>query len=206
MGKTIARRARGLGFEQVTVAVRDVHGRDLPPGADRLVELGEVESLDRVRVVAGCLGDRNGPIHLGELPPADLYVDLGTPANFPATLPNRVTISTLVEDEAPAMAARRAALRERLGELLDRRLAHADHTSASPAGRLRAEIEAIRVREARAIERLHPEIPRATLEAITRRIVNQIFHLPSSRLKEDADDDFGSRVADLFTSSPECRR
>jgi glutamyl-tRNA reductase len=197
MGKTIARRARSMGFDDVTVAVRNAEGRELPPGADRLVDLADVGSLGSVNVVVGCLGDRNGAVTMSHLPSAALYADLGTPANFSETLPNRVTIAMLVENEAADVAEERAALRLRLRAALERRWHDARTTAESPAGRLRREIEAIRAREAAAIERLHPDIPHDTVDAITRRLVNQIFHLPSTRLKK-GDEDFGSRVADLF--------
>ena len=205
MGKTIARRARSLGFDHVTIAVRNAAGRELPVGGDELVSLEDIGSLAPVNVMVGCLGDRNGRFWLGHVPQANLAVDLGTPANFPDSVPNRVTIATLMENEPSADAARRVALRGRLQEILERRLNDACHTAASPAGRLRQEIEAIRLREASAIERLHPEIPRQTVDAITRRIVNQIFHLPSSRLKQTDDREFGDRVADLFGATPRGR-
>jgi glutamyl-tRNA reductase len=206
MGKTLARRAGAMGFEHVIVAARHAAGRELPPGAHELVDLEHLGSLGSVAVAVGCLGDRYGAAHLRELPAADLYVDLGTPANFAASLPNRVTIADLVDHEPEAARARREQLRERLAELLDRRICDARETSATPAGRLRREIEAIRRREARAIEKLHPEIPGEIVDAITRRLVNQIFHLPSARLKAHEDAEFSDRVADLFAQSPEYSR
>jgi glutamyl-tRNA reductase len=199
MGKTIARRARAMGFRDVLMAVRHAAGRELPPGASSLIDLEQIGGLAGIEVVVGCLGDRYGPTSLPAVPPARLYVDLGTPANFDRSLPNRVTIATLMEHESPEERARREQLRHRLNELLHRRLGDARVTSATPAGRLRREIEAIRLREARAIERLHPDIPAPTVDAITRRIVNKIFHLPSARLKAHGDLEFSSRVADLFS-------
>jgi glutamyl-tRNA reductase len=202
MGKTIARRARSMGFDDVVIAVRNTAGRELPTGASALVELDAIGGLAPVDVVAGCLGDRYGSTVLASVPPARLYVDLGTPANFDRSLPNRVTIATLMDHEGPEERARREQLRHRLSELLHRRLGDARVTAATPAGRLRREIEAIRLREARAIERLHPDIPPPTVDAITRRIVNKIFHLPSARLKAHGDAEFSGRVADLFTQTP----
>jgi glutamyl-tRNA reductase len=202
LGKAIARRAARMGFAEVVVAVRDTSARALPPGADCLVALAEAGSLGSFEVVVGCLGDRNGAFNLGPLPVAKLYVDLGTPANFPPGLPNVVTIARILADESGALVQRRAALRDRLAEFVDRRLAAARHTSSSPAGRLRREIEAIRAREAAAIRQLHPDIPMQTVEAITQRIVNQIFHLPSARLKETVDLEFSGRVVALFSEEP----
>jgi glutamyl-tRNA reductase len=203
MGKTIARRAASMGFENVVVAVRNAAGRELPPGAQAIVDLEHLSSLGPVNVAVGCLGDRNGSTLLHDVPPANLYVDLGTPANFDAALPNRVTIATLMAEEPPALREKRENLKVRLAELLDRRICDARGTSATPAGRLRREIEVIRLREANAIERLHPDIPRETVDAITRRLVNQIFHLPSARLKVHEDVEFSDRVADLFAQSGE---
>jgi glutamyl-tRNA reductase len=93
---------------------------------------------------------------------------------------------------------RRAALKQRLRVLLDERLAMATEDSATPIGRLRLEVERVRRAEVERTGRLHPELAPETVEQITRSLVNQIFHLPSKRLRELGDPDLGTRVAALF--------
>jgi glutamyl-tRNA reductase len=73
----------------------------------------------------------------------------------------------------------------------------------SPLGALRGEIEQIRQRElARAIK-LHPHLPADTLDTITRALVNQIFHRPSLRLRDAANQELAEAVAALFQSPEE---
>jgi glutamyl-tRNA reductase len=200
MGKAIARRARSLGFADVVVAVRNAAGRELDIAGATIVDLATVGEIERVQVAVGCLGDRNGAAVIERLPQADLYVDLGTPANFPGVTHGRVTIATLIATEPEVIRERRRVLAARLHSLLARRLEYATRTAATPHGRLRQEIEAIRLREIEAIERMLPAVHREAVDAITRRLVNQIFHLPTTRLMQHPDTAFGDRVADLFAA------
>jgi hypothetical protein len=46
-----------------------------------------------------------------------------------------------------------------------------------------------------------PGVQRQAVDAVTRRLVNQIFHLPTARLMDHPDPEFGDRVADLFAAN-----
>ena len=92
----------------------------------------------------------------------------------------------------------RANLRERLGEILSRRLEMEAEDGQSAVGRLRSYVEAARRRESQRIARLHPEIPEATIDTITRSFVNQLFHTPSQRLRELEDPGAARAVISLF--------
>ena len=52
--------------------------------------------------------------------------------------------------------------------------------------------------EAQRIHQLHPEIAPETVEAITRALVNQIFHLPSERLRRIEDAETRMRLHEAF--------
>ena len=69
----------------------------------------------------------------------------------------------------------------------------------STVGALRESVERVRQRELDRFGRLHPEIPGETIDAITRSLVNQLFHLPSQRLKKTDDESLGERVVALFS-------
>jgi len=115
-----------------------------------------------------------------------------------------VTIAEMYADEHGRRHSqeRRAALSDRLRELLDERLAMAAEDSASAVGRLRLEVERVRRAEVERTGRLHPEVSIETVDQITRSLVNQIFHLPSKRLREDGNDELGERFAALFAQEP----
>jgi glutamyl-tRNA reductase len=77
----------------------------------------------------------------------------------------------------------------------------AGERSDTPIGRIRSEVERVRQREAERIARLHPGLSHEAIESITRGLVNQIFHLPSERLRAMGDTELGERLADLFTTT-----
>jgi glutamyl-tRNA reductase len=198
MGKLVAARAQELGFE-VTVAAR--REPSLPAG-QTFIELGRVPELIRVDVIVGCLGSGAGEIAPRYLPAARLLVDLGTPRNFNVPSgPGAIAIADMLEDEAqrPHAVARRARLRARLGQILESRLARAGETSGSPVGAMRADIEAIRQAELARFQKLHPEIPAEALDAITRSLLDKVFHAPTVRLKT-LDEDLAREVARLFAN------
>jgi hypothetical protein len=107
----------------------------------------------------------------------------------------------MLEDEAqrPHAVARRARLRARLGQIRVSRLARAGETSGSPGGAMRADIEAIRQAELARFQKLHPEIPAEVLDAITRSLLDKVFHAPTVRLKT-LDEDLAREVARLFSN------
>lgn len=194
----VARAARHAGME-VTLAIRDRSRGDRVFEA-ATIALAESASLGPVDVIAGCLGNGDAAVDLPPLPRAPVYLDLATPRNFPR-VPNGsrlVTIAGLMGAEPPDVAERRGRLKQRIGEILSRRLEDAAHTRGSPIGQLRLQVEHQRAREAERIRRLHPEIPASTVEVITQSMVNRLFHGPSLRLKSGDDDEFSRRVAALF--------
>ncbi len=189
MGRLVAARARELGFAPVIVASRrrpeghwfDRHELEYWP----LARLREAPPVD---VLIGCLGSAAEPLLPEDDLPAvrRLIVDLGTPRNFagPASV-QVLAIRDLLSPGEPQEhgAGRRAALRARLAELLERRLVMAAEDGRSHVGALRAEIERRRQAELERIRRLHPEIPPETLDRITKSLINRLFHRPSERLR-----------------------
>ena len=197
MGRLIAARGQELGFD-VVVAGRRQPSKSVPW---RFVELGAAIELRRVDILVGCLGSGAGEIALRVLPQARLVIDLGTPRNFVEPEgPGLVTIADLLatEERLPHSRARRAELCARLGTLLDERLGHAGTDSRSAIGRLRLEVESIRRRELARIQRLHPELPPEVLDTITRSLIDQVFHVPTARLRAGGDHELARRVAELF--------
>lgn len=199
MGRLIAARGRELGFD-VAVAARRRPDGDFPW---RFVEFGAAIELRQVDVLCGCLGSGAGEIALRVLPQARLVIDLGTPRNFiEPEGPGLVTIAALLasEERRPHAIARRTALRERLNEIVAQRLASAAADSRSAIGRMRMEVEAVRRREAARIQRLHPDLAPEVIETITRSLLDQVFHVPTARLRESGDATLADAVAGLFAA------
>jgi glutamyl-tRNA reductase len=198
MGRLVAERGRSLGFSEVVVAAR----RPMDwPVAFPYVPLGSIAKAGPFDVVAGCLGSGANPISPGRVPAARLLLDLGTPQNFCGSHEADVlSLADLLSDEEkrPHAMRRRRALRKALRAKLEARLVEERFDGRSAVGNLRAEVEAIRVREVERMRRLHPELPLETIEVLTRSLVNQLFHAPSERLKAHEDEAFGNRVAALF--------
>ncbi|MDZ7729620.1 MAG: hypothetical protein U5Q44_16260 [Dehalococcoidia bacterium] len=204
VGRLVAERGRELGFKRVVVAGRRYPEGDwFAGGGFEYVHLAEMAQLDEMAIAVGCLGSEAAQLDpMTQLPAVSrLLVDLGTPRNFAdrATTPV-VTIAALLGPEAqtPHSDARRRQLRERLYDILDRRLQAAARDSQSPVGTLRKSVEQARKREVERIRKMHPEIPEETVEAITRSLLNRVFHAPSERLKHIDDPEMAQQVVDLF--------
>ena len=198
MARLVAERGAEIGFDEVVVAGRR---RPARPIVGEFVSLGRIGALAPVTAIAGCLGSGAAAIPLGQLPPSELVLDLGTPRNFEGRAEARViTIAGLLSDEAqrPHAQARRGALRERLAELLDRRLAGQRETSATAVGTLRAAVERARRTELGRLQKRHPEIASETLDAMTRSLLNQILHAPTERLRALGDGELARELAALF--------
>jgi glutamyl-tRNA reductase len=198
MARRVLERAVELGFE-VTIAARRPVTLALPATYEPLERVTELAPFD---VIAGCLGAGAPRLDRAALPPVTrLAVDFGTPRNlgddFEAPV---VTIADLLDyqKKTPAVQARRDALRNRLSELLNQRLAMASTNGDSPLGSLRGEVEQIRQRELARAAKLHPELPLSALDTITRSLVNQIFHRPSQRLRLSANQELAEALAALF--------
>lgn len=197
MGRLVATRATGR-FDEVVVSSR--RRPDWWEGA--FTSLAHVSEAGPFAAVAGCLGSGAPELRREELPPAALYVDLGTPRNFASGLSGvTVTLADLMADEAarPHAAARRAELRDAVASLVDGRLRAASARPESPAAQLRSHAERVRQREAARTRRLHPELSPESVDAITRSLVNQLLHEPARRLHDAGDPAFAERVAALFS-------
>jgi glutamyl-tRNA reductase len=203
MGRLVAARGLDLGFDDVLIAAR-TEPQTAPTGA-RYIPLHDVASLGRVQVIAGCLGASAPEIDARHgLPEAEFLLDLGTPRNFdPESHPAIITLATLLRGVDAVEATRRAALSLEVARLLDRRLEMMARDSGSAVGMLRREVERVRHRESARIRRLHPEIPPEKVEAITRSLVNQIFHLPAERLRGLEDSALRDRIVELFLGEDE---
>lgn len=211
LARLVAARGPALGFRGVVVG-----SRRRPEGewaaALHHVSLAEISALDGVQVVAGCLGEGAAELDAAhDLPACELAVDLGSPRNFrraisdpvgsPALNAQRpfvITIAELLEHEDCETAVWRTERRRRLHQILDERVARMHEDERSPVGLLRQEVELIRLREIERIAKLHPEIPLEKVEAITRSLVNKLFHGPSERLRRIDDPDLAYRFAALF--------
>lgn len=201
MGRLVADRGIQLGFDEVVVASRTTPAAGNGDGW-RFASLDDLHSVGSVDVVAACLGSGAGEIDFARLPEVrGLAVDLGTPRNFGPGAPCHVlTMADLLADEQshPHRQRRRAELAAKLDAILDARLAGVAQDSASPVGALRSAVEGVRQRELVRARKLHPEVAPETLDALTRSLVNQIFHEPSRRLKELGDQRLGAELAALF--------
>jgi glutamyl-tRNA reductase len=204
MGKLVAMRGAEIGFERIIVAGRREQAPDWVAGSGfNYAMLDALPGLGAVEVAAGCLGSAAGELNVtASLPPVHhLLLDLGTPRNFSGeSCTPQLTIAQLLDRQHDHRhgTQRRAALRERLHDILDARLAAATRDSGSQTGALRLHVEQARQRELARIQRLHPDIDPQTLDTITRSLVNQLFHQPSKRLADSGDRDLAERVVALF--------
>jgi glutamyl-tRNA reductase len=158
----------------------------------------KLPALPPVDVLVTCLGRAAPAMAEDELPSiGTLAIDLGTPRNLEELSVPVVKLADLLEGcSSPVEDARRRDLEERLRAILAAQLAL--RRPDSPLGALREEVERIRQRELLRSLRLHPELPAEKLDAITRSLVNQIFHRPSLRLRDSEDVDLAEAVAALF--------
>ena len=203
MARLVACRARDLGFETVIVAGRRKPSSTWFNGtAFGFLPVQHVAVSPAVGIVVGCLGSDAPPVDVATgLPMVNhLILDLGTPRNFTGSSPTTLLdIAKLLEAGHRHGSERRETLMEELRGIIERRLEMAGTTRQSTVGALRESVERVRQRELDRFGRLHPEIPGETIDAITRSLVNQLFHLPSQRLKETDDESLGERVVALFS-------
>ena len=200
--RAVAVRATQLGFESVVMV-----SRTRPEGAwfdavrygfHPLAELKGARASD---VLVACLGS-GAPeldIETGLPPVRTLMIDLGTPRNLGGKPAVRVIdIAEMERNETPASHshARRTELRARLQTILQRRLVLAHEDSSSTVGTFRRSVEEVRQAEVARARRLHPEVPAEFIDSLTNALVNQLFHLPTQRLRESAD----ARLTDHFVA------
>ena len=207
-GRAIAERARRLGFgEIVVVSRRRPEAAWFEGGAMRHHPLRRLADIGPVDVLVTCLGSPADPLEEPNLPAISrLLVDLGTPRNVAgAVRAKAITIAAMVGDDrrSAERAEHRAPLRERLREILEHQLEMRADDSRSYVGHLRLSVERVRQAEVDRILRLHPDLSPATVETISRSLVNQIFHRPTERLRALNDPTLGQQLAGLFADAPE---
>jgi glutamyl-tRNA reductase len=200
--RATGRRAAALGFEEVVIA-----GRTEPPRMwlghtrYRFRELRDLASESPPDVLVGCLGEAAGEFRPGEdVPlPGRFALDLGTPRNLvDVDVVRTITIAELLTADSATRSAERAALRSQLHSIVERRLAMAETDGRSPVGALRQSIEQSRRDQLDRLSRLHPDVPPQALDAITRTLLNQLFHAPSERLRALDDPELQEQVVALF--------
>ncbi|MBI5949769.1 MAG: hypothetical protein HY875_16660 [Chloroflexi bacterium] len=201
--RLVARRAQERGFASITIAGRRKPDASWFDGrAFRFLLLDDLPNAVPVDVAVGCLGSEAPAIDVAAgIPPVRrLILDLGTPRNFSGhSAAPLLTIATLLEAGQRHGTERREKLQESLRAILERRLEMAGQTRHSAVGALRAAVERVRTLEIERIQRLHPEIPRETMDTITRSFVNQLFRLPTERLKALDDPELGDQFVALFS-------
>lgn len=202
MGRRTAERAVELGFNVTLVARRPL---PLPPTI-HYHSFDHLDTLPSTDLLVSCLG-HGAPLlskeHLPEVRCA--AIDLATPRNLGEDLDvPTIRLAHLIQaQQMSGEDLRRADLRAKLQDLLNTRLATGDRES--PLGSLREEVERIRQQEISRTLRLHPELPAEKVDAITRSLVNQIFHQPSQRLRQPENTELAAALAALFTDPSEER-
>ncbi len=204
LARLVARRGVVLGFDEVIIAGRrSPEAEWLGQSGASFVRLSTIHSLGSVDVVAGCLGGDAVPLGPEALPGVRrLIVDLGTPRNFAAGQAVPVVAIADLLDQASDDPCREK-LARRLRTAFDKRFAAAHDDRRTLLGSWRREIEIVRRREVSRTQRLHPELSVETVEAITRGLVNQLFHGPLKRLRHLDDQEFKERVVALFETTRE---
>lgn len=124
-------------------------------------------------------------------------VDVSTPRKTEHNDPRVVTLVALRERTLAEEHDRRSSLEKSLREDVQQAIEAWKRDATSPIGRLRQSVEQMRQEELRRLRRRHPEIPEATIEAVTRSMVNRMFHQPVVRLKS-LEPEIASMLADLF--------
>ena len=200
--RAVASRARHLGFEPVVIASRAVPASPWFDSARYAFHpLAALKTAATPDVLVACLGSAAPELDAHTDLPAvrSLVVDLGTPRNLIGKADVRlIDIAEMEGAEAPNSHSqvRRQELRARLQTILLRRLALAAEDSSSTIGTFRRSVEEVRQAEVTRTRRLHPEVPAEIIESVTQALVNQIFHLPTQRLRESTD----TRLADHFVA------
>jgi glutamyl-tRNA reductase len=200
MGRRTAERGAELGFNVTLVARRPL---PLPPNI-RYRPFDHLAELEATDVLVSCLGHGAPLLARSDVPEVRrAAVDLATPRNLADDFDTTVVrLADLLRAQRQAGEdLRRAGLARKLQDLLTARLATGDRES--PLGSLREEIERIRQQEILRTLRLHPELPADKVDAITRSLINQVFHQPSQRLRQPENTELAAAVAALFTSSEE---
>jgi glutamyl-tRNA reductase len=202
MGRRTAERAVELGFSVTLVARRPL---PLPPTI-HYHSFDHLDTLPATDLLVSCLGHGAPVLGKADLPEIRCAaIDLATPRNLDDDLdvPTIRLADLISAQRLSGEDLRRAELRTKLETLLTARLLTGDRES--PLGSLREEVERIRQQEIVRTLRLHPELPADKVDAITRSLINQVFHQPSQRLRQPENVDLAAAVAALFTPNGEER-
>lgn len=192
MGRLVGERAAHLGFPRIVVLSRE------RPGWAAGMEWAPLPSAARlaVGVAIGCLGSAAGVRDVAQLPSAALFLDFGTPRNFIGVPRERlITLADLLGDEErrPHAVRRRRELRTRVRELVQVRTA--SFGKDDTAAQFRRAVEAVRQEALARNARLHPEMDAGHANALTRSLINQLFHDQTVALRGPSSRE--SAVADL---------
>ncbi len=145
-----------------------------------------------------CLGGDAPSLAAGSVN-ARAVIDVSTPRRTDPCDGRVITLRELRERTMAAEHERREALKMALKGDVRQAIESWRADSTSPVGRLRQSVEQLRQEELRRLRQRHPEIPEATMEALTRSMVNRMFHHPVIRLKT-LEPDLAASVADLFAT------
>ena len=200
MGRRTAERGAELGFNVTLVARRPL---PLPPSI-RYRPFDHLAELEATDILVSCLGHGAPLLGRDDVPAVRrAAIDLATPRNLDDGLGVPVTrlADLLQAQRSSGEDQRRAGLTRKLHDLLTARLATGDRES--PLGSLREEVERIRRQEIERTLRLHPELPADKVDAITRSLINQVFHQPSQRLRQPENVELAAAVAALFAANEE---
>jgi glutamyl-tRNA reductase len=207
MGRLVASRGRALGFDRISIASRrpPEEGWLRQTGATYL-SLVDLERAPEADVAVGCLGAQADPIDpWSELPKVtSLFVDLGTPRNFARISEGPTPVITIAGIIASRTAGEEAIRREsasRLRATVAGRLLDEASDGASPLGRLRKNVEQTRRREAARLAAANPDMDPAAIDAMTRALVNRLFHRPTESLRGEPH--LAATFADLFEPGPD---
>lgn len=162
-----------------------------------LDQLGDIARQDMAFI---CLGG-DAPTLLPSQVPARIVVDVSTPRRTCIGAPGVLTLRDLRKHAASSESARRETLLADLDRESERALAAWAEDGRSPVGRFRHAAELVRQQEVAQIARRHPELPKETLEVVTRTLMNRLLHAPSMRMRS-LDPELAAAVADLFEHEP----
>jgi len=221
VGQRIAVALAGAGVGEIVVANRTAErGEALAERVGgRAIGLADVpDALERADVVLSSTGSDHVLIERSHIEDAMrrrddramLVVDVAVPRDvdpgvaqvFGVTLLDIDALRALGEQSLQQRRAEIGRVREIISDELERyRLERSAREVAPLVTELRRRVEELRVLE---LERLGGELAddpalRATLDAITRGIVNKLLHEPTVRLKESAGTARGERYADALT-------
>ncbi|GIW12846.1 MAG: hypothetical protein KatS3mg062_0285 [Tepidiforma sp.] len=197
MGRLVAQRGQELGFDVLLAGRRD-------PGLGiRYIPLEAVGELNSADVVVGCLGSGAGMIDTRHLPPARLFLDLGTPRNFadgPGVPVVGLADLLAAEERRPHAAALRGRLAGLVSARLEARLARLSEDAQSPVGRFRMAFEHVRVEALQRAMENHPAADPSTVDRALRSAANRLLHDLTSAMRQPGGDELARKAVEALTA------